>query len=48
MAGILMRLLARGPDALQSVSYHLTGKVALSEGWLQSIPFEQRGTVRLQ
>jgi LEA14-like dessication related protein len=48
MAGMLMRLLARGPDALQSVSYHLTGKVALSEGWLQSIPFEQRGTVRLQ
>jgi LEA14-like dessication related protein len=48
MAGTLMRLLARGPDALQSVSYHLTGKISLSEGWLQSIPFEQRGTFRLQ
>jgi LEA14-like dessication related protein len=48
MAGMLMRLLARGPDALQSVSYHLTGKISLSAGWLQSIPFEQRGTFRLQ
>ena len=48
MAGTLIRLLSRGPDALQSVSYHLTGKVALSQGWLQSIPFEQRGTFRLQ
>jgi LEA14-like dessication related protein len=48
MAGTLMRLLVRGPDALQSVSYHLTGKISLSEGWLQSIPFEQRGTFRLQ
>jgi len=48
MAGALLRLLARGPDALANVSYHLTGNVALSEGWLQSIPFEQRGTFRLQ
>jgi LEA14-like dessication related protein len=48
MAGTLIRLLARGPDALQSVSYHLSGKVSLSQGWLQSIPFEQRGTFRLQ
>jgi LEA14-like dessication related protein len=48
MAGMLMRLLTRGSDALQSVSYHLTGKIALSEGWLQLIPFEQRGTFRLQ
>ncbi len=48
MAGTLMRLLARGPDARQSVSYHLSGKISLSEGWLQSIPFDQRGTFRLQ
>lgn len=48
MAGTLMHLLARGPDALQSVSYHLSGKVSLSQGWLQSIPFEQHGTFRLQ
>ena len=48
MAGTLMRLLARGSGALQNVSYHLSGKISLSEGWLQSIPFEQRGTFRLQ
>jgi len=48
MAGTLMRLLARGPGALQSASYHLTGKISLSAGWLESIPFEQRGTVRLE
>ena len=48
MAGTLIRLLTRGPEALQSVSYHLSGKVSLSQGWLQSIPFEQRGTFRLQ
>jgi LEA14-like dessication related protein len=48
MAGTLIRLLARGPDALAEVSYHLTGKVSLAEGWLRSIPFEQRGSFRLQ
>jgi LEA14-like dessication related protein len=48
MAGTLMRLLVRGPDALRSVSYHFTGKISLSAGWRQSIPFEQRGTFRLQ
>jgi LEA14-like dessication related protein len=48
MAGTLIRLLARGPDARQSVPYHLSGKISLSQGWLQSIPFEQHGTFRLQ
>src|SRR5262249_36731726 len=48
VAGTLMRLMARGPDALANVPYRLTGKVSLSEGWLQSIPFEQRGAFRLQ
>ena len=48
MAGTLIRLLSRRSDALQSVSYHLSGKVSLSEGWLQSIPFDQRGTFKLQ
>jgi LEA14-like dessication related protein len=48
MAGTLIRLLSRGPDALQSVSYHLSGKVSLSQGWLQTIPFEQRGSFKLQ
>ena len=48
MAGTLVRLLARGPDERASVPYRLSGKISLSQGWLQSIPFEQRGTFRLQ
>jgi LEA14-like dessication related protein len=47
-AGTLVRLLARGPDALASVPYRLTGKISLSAGWLQSIRFEQHGTFRLR
>ncbi len=48
VAGTLVRLLARGPDAPGSVPYRLSGKISLSQGWLQSIPFEQHGTFRLQ
>lgn len=48
VAGTLMRLMARGPDARANVPYRLAGKVSLSEGWLQSIPFEQHGTFRLE
>jgi LEA14-like dessication related protein len=48
LAGTLMQLLARAPGALASVPYHLSGKISLSEGWLQSIPFEQHGTFKLQ
>jgi LEA14-like dessication related protein len=49
LAGTLLRLLGRGSDALgQSVAYRLTGKIALSEGLMRSIPFEERGTFRLQ
>jgi len=48
MAGTLVRLLARPPDARGSVPYRLIGKISLSQGWLQSIPFEQHGTFSLQ
>ncbi len=49
VAGTLIQLLGRGPDARgQSVAYHLTGKVTLAHGLLRSIPFEQRGSFRLQ
>ena len=48
MAGMLVRLLARPSDARASVPYRLTGKISLSQGWLQSIPFEQAGTFSLQ
>jgi LEA14-like dessication related protein len=46
-AGALMRLLARGPDAIgQSVPYRLSGRISLSQGWLRSIPFEERGSFK--
>jgi LEA14-like dessication related protein len=49
LAGTLLKLLGRGQDPLgQSVAYHLSGKIALSEGLMRSIPFEERGTFRLQ
>jgi len=48
VAGTLVRLLSRGSDAAANVPYRLTGKISLSQGWLQSIPFEQHGTFRLQ
>jgi len=48
MAGTLVRLLARSSEARASIPYRLSGKIALSQGWLQSIPFEQHGTFTLQ
>jgi LEA14-like dessication related protein len=49
VAGALMRLLARAPGTtVDTVPYRLSGKISLSEGWLQSIPFEQHGTLKLQ
>lgn len=48
VAGVLIRLLGRADALQQSVPYRLSGKVALSAGWLRAIPFEQQGTFRLQ
>lgn len=49
LAGALLKLLGRGAGGLgQEVSYRLSGKVSLSEGWWRSIPFEQRGSFKLQ
>ncbi len=48
VAGALIRLLAHGADAQQSLSYRISGKISLSEGWLRSIPFEQHGVFTLQ
>ena len=49
LAGTLIKLLGRGSDLRgQSVAYRLSGKIALSEGLMRSIPFEERGTFRLQ
>jgi LEA14-like dessication related protein len=48
LAGALLKVLARGPNAGQEVSYRLSGKVSLSEGLFRSIPFKEQGTFKLQ
>jgi Conserved secreted protein len=49
MASTLFRLLGRGDDSLkEQIDYRIVGKVSLSEGFLRSIPFEERGTFRLK
>jgi len=47
LAGTLAKYLMRGstPEAL---NYRLVGKVALSSGFLRSIPFDERGSVKLK
>ena len=40
----VLRLLAHSGAAGPGIPYRLSGKVSLSEGWLQTIPFDQRGT----
>ena len=49
LAGTVMKLLARGSEGRgQSLDYRLTGKVSLSAGLRRSIPFDERGSFRLQ
>jgi len=48
VAGALVSLMARNGGAPQSVAYRMSGKVSLSGGLLRSIPFDERGTVKLQ
>jgi LEA14-like dessication related protein len=49
LAGTLITLLGHGSDGLgQSVVYHLSGKVSLSEGILRSVPFDEHGTFKFQ
>jgi LEA14-like dessication related protein len=47
LAGTFIKLLSRAADG-KSVAYHLSGKVSLSEGFLRTIPFDQRGSFNLQ
>jgi LEA14-like dessication related protein len=47
LAGTFIKLLGRASES-KAVAYHLTGKVSLSQGFLRSIPFDQRGTFNLQ
>jgi hypothetical protein len=42
-----MKLLARGGGG-QGVDYRVTGKVSLSVGLMRSIPFDERGSFKLQ
>jgi LEA14-like dessication related protein len=48
MAGALLKLLGSGNELGDAVDYRIRGKLALSEGLMRSIPFEDRGTFRLK
>jgi LEA14-like dessication related protein len=51
MATALVKLLGRRDDddsLAERLPYRIVGKVALSEGLLRSIPFEERGELRLR
>jgi LEA14-like dessication related protein len=49
VAGTLLKLFGRGADAVgDQLDYRVKGKLALSEGLLRSIPFEDRGTFSLK
>lgn len=47
MAGALLKLLGSGKQMGDSVDYRVVGKLSLSEGLMRSIPFEDRGTFKL-
>ena len=47
MAGALFKLLGRAGSS-EPIEYRIYGKVSLSEGLLRTVPFEQRGTFKLQ
>ncbi|HVO49334.1 MAG TPA: LEA type 2 family protein [Steroidobacteraceae bacterium] len=44
MAGLVVRLLGQGATPME---YHLTGRISLSQGLLRDIPFDERGSFRL-
>jgi LEA14-like dessication related protein len=48
LAGTVLKLLVRGSGANNTVNYRLTGTLRLSAGLLRTVPFDQRGTFRLQ
>lgn len=48
LAGTFIRLLGQGQNAPAALDYHIVGKVSLSEGLMRSIPFDQRGSFKLQ
>jgi LEA14-like dessication related protein len=48
MAGALIKLLGRGNSFGDEVEYRVKGRLSLSEGFLRSIPFEDKGSFRLR
>ncbi len=48
LAGTMLKLLTRGASADNNVAYRLSGTLSLSAGLLRSIPFDQRGSFKLQ
>lgn len=50
LAGTLLRLLerVRGDGMPESLSYRLRGEVKLAEGLVRTIPFDEKGSVRLR
>jgi LEA14-like dessication related protein len=47
MAGALLKLLGSGSRVGDQVDYRVRGKLSLSAGLVRSIPFEERGSFRL-
>jgi hypothetical protein len=45
MASVLIKVLSQGGNP---VDYQIKGRIALSEGWLRSIPFNEHGTFKWQ
>ena len=48
MAGALLKLLGTNNQLGDSIDYRIKGKLSLSSGLFRSIPFEDRGTVKLK
>jgi LEA14-like dessication related protein len=48
MAGALLKLLGSSNQLGDSIDYRIKGKLSLSQGLFRSIPFEDRGKVRLR
>lgn len=48
MAGALVHLLGRKGDKNKEIDYRVKGKVSLSSGLLRSIPFDEKGSLKLE
>lgn len=49
MAATLVKLLGRRDDSLsEALPYRIVGKISLAEGLLRSLPFDERGELKLK